>query len=331
MSPKPGRLVNSVGVCWDYQAPNQLIKQLYQNVADHYNWFSKGYTGKFTIPLYLFASGAGTEKSRNSAELHNTVLKCFDGTYGYYTEQLEKTLRTPLVFHVALEISQTPQFKDNDPMEIIGYKMLHQLIEDKEDQDNLTAEWSPPHPEQILKAVEQGNASGGPRTIFLVIDGLNVIADLYGETALLKVLGELGNLANGGNGFRIICATTTASEPIDKFQKMTRRKIVTPPCSPIKPPRIRALESMSYVFQTYIEDPNSEVTTKDLEQIVHNYSGITPPDDGEAIVKAFINNRLLYEYKSDRMRNENENCCFVLSIILLIFSGGIFGNLYLTC
>ncbi|QKX55190.1 uncharacterized protein TRUGW13939_02282 [Talaromyces rugulosus] len=321
--PKPGRLVNSVGVSWDYQASDNLVKHLRKSVGEHYHWFSNGYIDKWTMPLYLFLSGAGTGKSRNSVELHNTILKCFDGTYGdHRNQQLAQILKDPLVFHVTLENGQSPQTLEDNPMGLIGYRMLHQLIGGERGLSELIAEWKPPDPEVILRAVERWNANqhgGEPRAVFLVVDGLKVISTRYGKSALTDVLLQLGGLACRENSFRIVCATSRISGPIYKIRGRFNRKTVVLPCSLIKTPTIqgvevfrtaiskfarhcgghgRALECMSHVFQTYPQDDSGpEITNKGLKYIMDAYRGVIPSEGGEEIFMAATANRLLHKYK----------------------------------
>lgn len=181
------------------------------------------------------------------------------------------------------------------------------------------AEWNPPYPEDILDAVERLNTTG-PRAVFLVVDGLNMISNIYGETALIQVLLHLGGLERGGNNFRIICATSRTSEPIVKNLK--RKKGVLP-CSLVKPLTIqgvevfrtgnlleniltrdcgghgRALECILNVLRTYHrQDPHSEVTSKKvLEYMTKMYSNIIPSEGGEAVFKAVMAKRFLHKYK----------------------------------
>lgn len=70
-------------------------------------------------------SGTGTRTSRNVSELHNTVLKCFDGTFGDRDQQLAQVLENPFVFHVNLENGPSPHSKEDNTMEMIGHRMLH--------------------------------------------------------------------------------------------------------------------------------------------------------------------------------------------------------------
>lgn len=164
--------------------------------------------------------------------------------------------------------------------------MLHQLMGGGEGSlSRLIDEWDPPDPETILEAVKRWNATD-TRTVFLVVDGLDMISNLYGEMALTRLLLQLGGLASGRNSFRIICATSRTSEPIYKSLKVTSRRKIDLPCSLINPPSIngvevfrtgdslenilardcggrgRALECMFIALRIFPQAPNSEVTSK---------------------------------------------------------------------
>ena len=79
--PRPSTLLNSPGRSWDYQVSPELINILHVEVQKQFDLYKKGYADKSTIPLYLFLSGAGTGKSRNSSELWQTTYRCFNRDY----------------------------------------------------------------------------------------------------------------------------------------------------------------------------------------------------------------------------------------------------------
>src|SRR4051794_5915121 len=76
---KPKRLVTSYGSAWLYQ-PDTNLMSILQETVKHYNHFENKRDDKTHRPIYLFLSGAGTGKSRNATEFHDTLIKCLRDT-----------------------------------------------------------------------------------------------------------------------------------------------------------------------------------------------------------------------------------------------------------
>lgn len=87
--------VGSPGRAWDYQVSSDLIDTLRTQVQCHFTNYTSQHIEKTTIPLYLSLSGAGTGKSKNAAELHQTAYKCFNG---HYFQRNEKNAQSDLGF-----------------------------------------------------------------------------------------------------------------------------------------------------------------------------------------------------------------------------------------
>lgn len=316
----PGVLVDSPGSAWDYQASPDLIEVLRKEIQRHYYYYAlERQVNKTTMPLYLFLSGAGTGKSRNATELHETALKCFDGTYHrHQNEQLAGRLRNPMVFHVSLE-NGTSLRPEEDPWRAIGGRMLLQLLQEDRAQhldiESIISEWHPPTPCELIKLVASSSSPLQQRTIFLIVDGLHNISD----SRMHAVLTKLGDLTH--SGFIIVCATSTVSGPIDQFLKGSRRRRISLPCSPLDPPRVkgqpvfdmesivrkvivsdcgghgRALELLLDVFPRIPADIGPEVKSLMASELAFMYRGVLPGEtDSIAIVKAVLTNRRLCRY-----------------------------------
>ncbi|KAN0087013.1 hypothetical protein V8E54_000701 [Elaphomyces granulatus] len=127
--PDPGVLLNSPGRAWDYQVSPGMKTIIREEVGEHFGHYVNGNLDKSTIPLYLILSGAGTGKSRNAAELHETTYRCFDGTYFQETnEELANFLRDPYIFHISFENGSGVQTEESDPWRAIGSRMILQLL-----------------------------------------------------------------------------------------------------------------------------------------------------------------------------------------------------------
>lgn len=320
--PNLGTLVNSPGREWDFQASDELTTILHQEVQRHFSNYIHGHIDKSTIPLYLFLSGAGTGKSRNAAEIHNTMYHCFDGTYFDKHHELEAQLRDPFIFHVSFENGTSVRLSENDPWRAIGTRMLLQIlqVDDSLHKRKLTVDDvlpmpNPQTPNEIIELV-CAVPSTSQRTIFLVVDGLHNISKIFGEIQMLQVLTQLGDLAH--SGFVIVCGTSTISGPFDRLLASSRRRRVPLPCSPLDPPKRdnqpvfdtsdivrevlvsdcgghgRPLELFIDVFELLPADVSSDMKYVVAKKLHLLYSGLLPNEsDSIAIVKAVLGNRRL--------------------------------------
>ena len=320
--PDPGVLLNSPGRSWDYQVSTGMKTVLREEVREHFRHYINRNLDKSTIPLYLLLSGAGTGKSRNAAELSGTAYRCFDGTYfEEKNEELANFLRDPFIFHVSFENGSSVQTEESDPWRAIGSRMILQVLrgsevkpEEKITIGHINSVWGPPTPDEVITLLAKRDASTAlaKRAVFLIIDGLHHIGEIFGEIKMNQTLTQLGGLAH--RGFILICATSTISGPIDKIMKGSRRRRILLPCSPLKPPRInskqvfnadslakevliddcgghgRALELLLKVFDLDIGSEVKSIVTG----LQGMYRGALPQSkEAVAIVKAVLANRCL--------------------------------------
>ncbi|CAG8748075.1 5060_t:CDS:2, partial [Funneliformis mosseae] len=73
---KPEPLLYTSGSNWEYQPDPSLKQILRRELKNHYENFILGRFDKLNLPIYLFLSGAGTGKSRNANEFHQTAITC---------------------------------------------------------------------------------------------------------------------------------------------------------------------------------------------------------------------------------------------------------------
>lgn len=299
---------------------------LHYEVQRHFSNYMDDHIDKTTIPLYLFLSGAGTGKSRNAAELDKTIHSCFDGTYFDKNEQLASQLRTSFVFHVSFENGTSLRIYEDDPWKAIGTRMLLQALqvdgppEKRITVDDVLSRWYQPTPDEIIKLVPRDGPSAlERRTIYLIVDGLHNINNVFGEFRMFQILTHLGDLAH--SGFIIVCGTSTVSGPFDRLLAGSRRRRIPLPCSSLDPPRIdnkpvfdttdivrqvlvsdcgghgRAFELLIDVFHMLPADISSDVKYLIAKNLQLLYSGVLPSEgDSIAIVKAVLANRCLPRY-----------------------------------
>ena len=275
--PASDALVNSPGSHWDYQISKELRDTLRHEIRLHFNYHEKGIFDKRRIPIYLLLSGAGTGKSRNAAELHNTAYKCFDGSYfEEKDEKIASQLQDLIFFHVNLEHDGL-LYGENDPLRVIGIRMLFQLLRQYDqnlDIECVISNWYGPTPRELICFLQSGDHPiYQNRAMFLIVDGLNEICKQCGVDSMRRTLRSLGNLQDR-LGFMIVCCTSVVAGPTDDFAGSERRRIFLP-CSPLQPPTVddrpvftvedivqkvlasdcgshgRALEMMVDVFEDY--------------------------------------------------------------------------------
>jgi hypothetical protein len=101
--------------------------------------------------------------------------------------------------------------------------------------------WDPPTLDEVIRLLAKRDSSRAleKRAVFLIVDGLHNIRDLFGELRMFQILMQFGGLAH--YGFILICATSTISGPIDRIPKGSRRRRLALPCEPMKIPTINGL------------------------------------------------------------------------------------------
>ncbi|KAG0350780.1 hypothetical protein BG005_009679, partial [Podila minutissima] len=193
-----------------------------------------------TMPLYLFLSGAGTGKSRNAQEFHQSALNCL-------TEEDDPDLRDGIgkawVFHVTLENGTSPSTKElRDPIRAIGSRMLLQLLPDKE-LYHVQEDYEEPHPRQVLDLVARYfNQDLKSAKVILVVDGLqSFMTDPKDgrdkDSAFYRALTSIGDLALG-EVFLMACCTATVTSPVEETLAFTHRNRVVLPVASLKSPHI---------------------------------------------------------------------------------------------
>lgn len=293
-----------------------LIETLRTQVQSHFDSYTKHHIDKTTIPLYLFLSGAGTGKSRNAAELHQTAYKCFSGHYFQRNEKLANLILGSFVFHVSFENGTSILPSEKDPLLAIGSRMFLQLIQDETGSlslEDVHAKFHPPTPLALIRFFAKQTPG---RAFFLIVDGLKNIQDIFGETILMQTLTALGDLAQ--RGFIIVCGTSTFYGPVDKILKGSRRRRVLLPCTSLEPPNInnkpafslsgivekvlvqdcgghgRALEVLTDIIPALSRDATVEVKFLVVQRLHELYKGTLPREaDALGIVRAVIANRCL--------------------------------------
>lgn len=284
----------------------------------HFDSYTNHHVDKTAIPLYFFLSGAGTGKSRNAAELHQTVYKCFNGHYFQRNEKLANLILDAFVFHVSFENGTSILPCEKDPLLAIGSRMLLQLIQDKAGSlslDDVHAKFHPSTPSEIIHFFMKQNAE---RAFFLVVDGLKNVQDIFGEMILMQTLTALGDLAQ--QGFIIVCGTSVSYSLIDKILKGSQQRRVLLPCASLDPPRIndkpvfnssgivekiliqdcgghgRALEALIGIIPALSRDAHATGYIESLvvQRLHELYRGAFPREtDAQGIAKAVIAKRRL--------------------------------------
>src|SRR6266498_2929917 len=116
--PKP--LLYTSGLVWEYQASPELLETLRMGIKQHHAHYRAGQIDKIHMPLYLFLAGAGTGKSRNASEFHQTAVECLSDE----DEELKNKLRNAWVFHVSLENGSSLREEETIAFRAIGNRML---------------------------------------------------------------------------------------------------------------------------------------------------------------------------------------------------------------
>ena len=234
----------------------ELTNTLHTEVYNHFKNYKQGFVDKTTIPLYLFLSGAGTGKSRNSSELWKTTSQCFNGNHFQEMDELAHELAhlisNAFVFHVSLENGTSLRPHEEDPVVAIGSRMLLQLIQDDNRSallEEIDSNFYPTTPSELIQFFIK---QGPPWAFFLIVDGLKNINDRFGESKFMSTLSALGDVAQ--QGFTIVCGTSTVSDTVEKFLKGSRRRGINLPCMPLDVPKSTNNQSLTLLnlFRKYL-------------------------------------------------------------------------------
>ncbi|KAF9319144.1 hypothetical protein BG006_003044, partial [Podila minutissima] len=217
-----------------------LFAALQQAIKDHYDAFKGGRHDKVNMPLYLFLSRAGTGKSWNTQEFHQSALNCL-------TEEDDPDLRDGIrkawVFNVTLKNGTSPLTKElYDPIRAIGSRMLLQLLPDKE-LYHVLEDYEELHLMQVLNLVvryfDQDLKSA---KVILVVDGLqSFMTDPKNghdkDSAFYRALTCIGDLVLGAV-FLMACCTATVTSPVEEMLAFTHQNWVVLPVASLKSPHI---------------------------------------------------------------------------------------------
>ncbi|KAK3826764.1 MAG: hypothetical protein J3R72DRAFT_12604 [Linnemannia gamsii] len=246
---RPQPLFRTRGLNWTYQPDSKLYVNLRHRIRDHYNDFFQGLRDKSTIPLYLFLCGAGTGKSRNAQEFHQSAVSCL-------TEEEDRELRNRIehawVFHVSLENGTSLLVQEVDPIEAVGSRMLLQLLPDK-CIDDIVGVYENVRPMHVLGLLAQGTGQDlKSATVILVVDGLQSFilnpSDGHNrDSAFYRALTNIADLSIR-DVFLMTCCTATVTSPVDKALASTHRNRVVLPVASLEPPRITRNGLSSPVF-----------------------------------------------------------------------------------
>ncbi|CAJ0746821.1 10467_t:CDS:2, partial [Entrophospora sp. SA101] len=148
---KPKSLVTSSGLKWQYQLDPHLKDTLQEETEKHYSHFCNGENDKIHRPIYLFFSGAGTGKSRNASEFHNTLIKCLNCSKDL---ELKEKIQNAWVFNVSLEnCTRFSRSVESIGILAVGIRMFWQLFPDFEDFARFIHTYEAPNPWEVLQLI----------------------------------------------------------------------------------------------------------------------------------------------------------------------------------
>ncbi|CAG8757682.1 229_t:CDS:1, partial [Ambispora leptoticha] len=217
---------------------------------------------KMMIPLYLFLSGAGTGKSRNANEFHQTAITCLSEPED--TELLTK-IKEAWVFHVSYENGTTLRSEESSPYLAVGTRMLLQLLGEKMGLYKIIQTYEPADPEDVMTLVAKyHNRDLKDITVILVVDGMQQLMDnkddgLKSDSRFYQTLSSIADFAFKGI-FVIPVCTSTITGPVEDTLKYSHRKCVYLPVASLEPPNYRQDHRLVPVFKddeitkTLVED-----------------------------------------------------------------------------
>ncbi|RHZ86979.1 hypothetical protein Glove_41g179 [Diversispora epigaea] len=259
---KPKPLLSTSGADWKYQPHPSLKGILRKELKDHYKNFVSGRFDKMNVPLYLFLSGAGTGKSRNASEFHQTAITCLSAQED---EELLTRIKEAWVFLVSFEDGFNLQTKNEpDSYRATGTRMLFQLLREKMEFHEIISTFEPPDPLDVVVLVSKYyNQNKKNITVILVVDGMHKLMKkkddgLDSNSEFYSTLISIANCAFR-NIFLIPVCTSTISGPVDSVLKDSTRRRVYLPVPSLQPPSCQQGDSLVSVFK------NDEVTNTLVE------------------------------------------------------------------
>ncbi|CAG8798543.1 3185_t:CDS:2, partial [Racocetra persica] len=215
---KPEPLLRTSGANWEYQPDPSLKQILREALKKHYKNFTLGRIDKKSdLPIYLFLSGAGTGKSRNANEFHQTAITCLSTQED---RELLTRIKEAWVFHVSYENGFSLKQEESNPYLAIGTRMLFQLLREKMDLYEIIETYNPPNPMDVVKLIAKHyNRDLKSATIILVVDGMQQLMEnkddgLKLNSTFYKTLTSFADLAFSGTFIIPVC-TSTITGPID--------------------------------------------------------------------------------------------------------------------
>ena len=223
---------------------------LRKELTRHYEGFCNRLFDKSFMPMYLFLSGAGTGKSRNAAEFHQTAISCVAGG----DKQLLQRLHNAWVFHTSFENGTSLRSSESVPFRGIGTRMLYQLLPEKMFGE-IEQQYDAVTPEAVLQQVAKYEKKDLEQiTVILIVDGLQALMasedDGHNRNSVFyRTLTAIGDLAQCGP-FLLPCCTATVSRPVSSCLNGSNRRRVYLPVASLKPPTIRESDMSSPVFES---------------------------------------------------------------------------------
>ncbi|CAG8520800.1 247_t:CDS:2 [Ambispora leptoticha] len=253
---KPEPLLYTSGANWEYQPHPSLKQILRRELKNHYENFILERFDKLNLPLYLFLSGAGTGKSRNANEFHQTAITCLSAQED---EELLTRIKEAWVFLVSFENGFALQSVESNPFLAIGNRMLFQLLREKMKFYKIIETYEPPNPLDVVTLIaKHHNRDLKNVTVILVVDGMQQLMEnkddgLKLNSSFYKTLTSVADLAFSGILVIPVC-TSTITGPIDGTLRYSMRKRIYLPVTSLQPPSYRKGDSLVPVFK------NDEIT-----------------------------------------------------------------------
>jgi hypothetical protein len=248
-SPASTTLFHTSGRHWTFQRSTALETTLRDGIQKHYRHFKARDIDKTKMPLYLFLCGAGTGKSRNAYEFHETTMAVLSDD----DDELREKLKTAWVFHTSMENGTNLRPDESDPMAAIGMRMLLQLKGGNF--DSLRRSFSTPVPWDVLELVSKHEKTDlRDASVILIVDGLQALmnTDEDGhdkESPFYRTLASIGDLALQGT-FLIPCCTATCFGPAKNALSQSNQARVYLPVASLAPPTITRNGKQEDVFHT---------------------------------------------------------------------------------
>ncbi|CAG8433446.1 1783_t:CDS:10 [Diversispora eburnea] len=172
---KPEPLLYTSGTNWEYQPDPSLKQILRRELKNHYENFILGRFDKLNIPLYLFLSGAGTGKSRNANEFHQTAITCLSAQED---EELLTRIKESWVFLVSYETGLALRSDESNPYLSIVTRMLFQLLREKMMFHEIIRTFKPPDALNVVTLIaKHHNRDLKNVTVILVVDGMQQLME----------------------------------------------------------------------------------------------------------------------------------------------------------